>query len=503
MLTQSSQDFQSERIDRMIAEMKTMVIQAAKEGEQAHVVEQRIFRGMLQIGHAAFERFLSEQPSDDLGPTIQLPDGRTLRRCKPQKRRIVTVFGMHSRERIVYASREKQRAEVVPWDQRLGLPEGPFSYTLQDWCQSLAAEVAFKPATKILFRLLGIKMTVSSTEEICRSVAESVAPFQDSCAPPPPEKEGKILVKTLDHKGVPMIRTEPAPPEPHRTKGKKPKKRMAALGCTYTVDCHIRTPEEMTAFIFRDARPAKRLPESKRPPEPKGRRYYGSLSREVDGVAICGQTEVLAKMTRDVSQRRKPGQPIVYHTDGQRSLAIGGRACLPEDSNTVEVLDLMHVLERLWEASHLFHAEGTTDASDFVRKQLLRVLHGDAAGLVTLLRQKGTKRRLRGADSKRLTTICNFLHSNLHRMKYHEYLAAGYPVATGVIEGACRHIIKDRMERTGMRWSVPGAQAMLQLRTIQANETWQEFLEFRIQKETQRLYPYKNVLSRDEKSEAA
>ena len=79
-------------------------------------------------------------------------------------------------------------------------------------------------------------------------------------------------------------------------------------------------------------------------------------------------------------------------------------------------------------------------------------------------------------------------------MRYHEYLAAGYPIATGVIEGACRHVIKDRMERAGMRWKVPGAQAMLQLRAIRANGDWRTFQDAHIKYEITRLYPHTKVL---------
>jgi hypothetical protein len=86
-----------------------------------------------------------------------------------------------------------------------------------------------------------------------------------------------------------------------------------------------------------------------------------------------------------------------------------------------------------------------------------------------------------------------FLESNLHRMRYDQYLAFGYPIATGVIEGACRHIVKDRMERAGMRWKVPGAQAMLELRVIYTNGDWKAFQAYRIEQETKRLYPRTQV----------
>jgi hypothetical protein len=156
----------------------------------------------------------------------------------------------------------------------------------------------------------------------------------------------------------------------------------------------------------------------------------------------------------------------------------------------VDILDLMHVNPRLWEAAHLFHPEGSDEATQFVRQRMLRVLQGKTRDVIAGLRQTGTERSLRGAKAARLRKLCKFLEKNLHRMRYHTYLRAGYPIATGVIEGACRHVIKDRMERAGMRWKIPGAEAMLELRTISANGDWEPFQSYRIEHENRRLYPH-------------
>jgi hypothetical protein len=106
----------------------------------------------------------------------------------------------------------------------------------------------------------------------------------------------------------------------------------------------------------------------------------------------------------------------------------------------------------------------------------------------------GTKRKLHGQKSKRLRQICNYLEKNRERMRYAEYLAAGYPIASGVIEGACRYVVKDRMERAGMRWTVTGAQAMLDLRSTYVNGQWEAFQSYRIRQETLRLYPNQEAL---------
>ena len=162
---------------------------------------------------------------------------------------------------------------------------------------------------------------------------------------------------------------------------------------------------------------------------------------------------------------------------------------MPEDTRTLDILDLMHVLPRVWEAAHVFQREGSADATAFVRDHLTRILQGDVGSVIGVWRRKATCQGLTGAKKKSLAAICGFLEKNKHRMKYEEYLRRGCPVATGVIEGACRHVIKDRMERAGMRWKIPGAQAMLNLRTIHTNGDWAVFQAFRMDLENECLYP--------------
>jgi hypothetical protein len=276
----------------------------------------------------------------------------------------------------------------------------------------------------------------------------------------------------------------------HRNKGEKAnKKQMACIGCVYSVDRHVRTPEQLVATLFRDPD----CPESK-PPQAKQRRYWAELTQPLDDIVVRAQELVFAHLSDEVEQRRRPGQELVHLCDGQKSLETDRQAYLPTVAKTVDVLDLMHVLPRLWEAAHVFHSEGSKEASAFVRERLLQVLNGKVGRVVHGLRYLGTVRALKSAERQRLHKVCNFLKANEHRMRYDEYLKAGYPIATGVIEGACRHVIKDRMERAGMRWQVPGAQAMLQLRALSASGDWESFQQFRVKTENQRLYPNKKAL---------
>jgi hypothetical protein len=259
---------------------------------------------------------------------------------------------------------------------------------------------------------------------------------------------------------------------------------MACIGCVYSVDPHVRTPDQLVATLFRDPDRPKT-----QPPHAQNKRYWAELSRLLDDKEISGQHLVFQQLQAEIKTRRQPGQWLIHLCDGQASLETDRQAYLPEDVHTIDILDLMHVLPRVWEAAHVFHKEASPEASAFVRDHLTQILHGKVGTVIANWRRKATCLPLPSAKKKALRTICNFLANNKHRMRYDEYLALGCPVATGVIEGACRHVIKDRMERAGMRWKVPGAQAMLNLRTIHTNGDWAAFQDFRIALENECLYP--------------
>ena len=180
--------------------------------------------------------------------------------------------------------------------------------------------------------------------------------------------------------------------------------------------------------------------------------------------------------------------------DGQESL-WNRQVELQDDLNSVEILDLLHVTPRLWRAAHVFHTPGSQQAEAFVRQRVGQILHGRVESVVRGLRRMGSLRKLSSAKKATLETICGYFEKNRDRMRYDEYLYQGYPIASGVIEGACRHLVKDRLERTGMTWTKVGAQAVLHLRSISIGGHWKEFQEHWVKSETQRLYPHRRVLN--------
>jgi len=331
---------------------------------------------------------------------------------------------------------------------------------------------------------LGI--AVKASEDLDREQAGDVEPFQNNLPVPEPTEEGPILVVTADCKGVPLVRSALGPEEAaepplpalanqRRGKGEKAnKKRMAAVGAVYTIDPFVRTADEVIDEVMRKKA-------AKRRPLPAHKRVRAEL--------LVGKVALFLWLADEVVRRNPEGtKPLIFLSDGERALHDRQSEYLPE--NVVCILDLFHVMERLWKVAWCFFDEKTQkrEAHQWVEERLRRLLEGKVDSVIRGLRYQSTQRGLRGPRQKAVKNTADYFEHNRARMKYDEYLAAGYPIGSGVVEGACRHLVKDRMERTGMRWTPSGAQAMLDLRGTYLNGDWTAFWEYHVEHEDQRLY---------------
>jgi hypothetical protein len=457
--------------------------QAADDGTRIDRVERELMRRLLGLGSTLLQLFVAEQGDGDLGDVLPADDGRTLRRLpESHDRRYVSIFGELHIDRAVYGSREGQAIGRVPLDERLGLPAGDFSYVLEDWAQRLCLKGSFAEAAESLATILGLRLGSRTLEHMNQGLASFVAPFREAIEPPPAEEEGPILVITADGKGVPMRRPIGEGPRRHhrRTKGEKAnKKQMACVGAVYSIEPFVRTVDEILDEVLRDRRGDDR-------PEPAHKHVWAEMSRDLDGEPLSAKDAVFGALFDELNLRNAGhDRPVVCLMDGERALWEAQGVYFPE---AVGVLDLFHVLERLWCAAHCFHREGSDEAERFVERQLRGLLEGRVGYVIGGLRQRLTKHGLTGSRRKALESVIGYLENNRGHMRYDAYIAAGYPIGSGVAEGACRHLVKDRMEQSGMRWTVSGAQAMLHTRATYLNDQWDEFIEDRIVREQTRLY---------------
>jgi hypothetical protein len=481
-----------ELMQTVVPQIVDLLAAATANAQPIHEVENGLWDVLLRVGKQALGAFIAHHGSGDVGATVTLPDGQEIARLEQlHTRRYVSIFGVFELQRTVYGSREGQALEFVPLDNRLQLPASAFSYVLQDWDQALAVEQPFGQVNQTIARMLKLQQSVDSLEGGNRQMAQDVGWFRETQGPPPPAEEGQIVVVTADCKGI-VIRGQGTPTVcgGQRPAGQRAnQKRMATVGAVYTVDPYQRTVADVVAALFRDE-------DYKAPPRPQPchKRVWASLPD--DGPQPKSSIDKVFTWLWWEFPQRNPllERPTVCICDGQETL---WQACADSiwDDGRVEVLDLLHVTPRLWQAAKLLYGDEGKEVLPFVRRRVTQILEGKVETVMRTLRRLGKERELNAAKKKVLNRLCQYFNKNRARMHYDEYLRAGYPIASGVIEGACRHLIKDRMERAGMHWTLEGAQAMLDVRSVWICDQWNAFQVQRIDRETKRLYPQRHLVA--------
>ena len=485
---------------RIMEKLISFVEKASRDEERIDRVERELFSELLQLGGELLKAFIEESGDGDEGRTIEC-GGEILQRFRKKRERPYrSIFGVLKVRRWVYGSREGQKS-YAPLDARLGLPAGEQSYVLEDWMQRFCVQNAFSHAVSSLADLLGISSSVRTAERINREMGESVADYRVSQPQADPASEAEILVATADGKGVPIRRTleeqvgkvapawrrfqERRQQKKAQERAKKrlgrgqvrTRKQMAYVGAVYSISPWIRSVDDILDEMSRAQKKIER-------PQPQNKRVWAEMTRYEDDERLEGQPQLFAGLAWEVSQRDpRADKPLVVLMDGQRSLWNAKDHWL---SRAVGILDIFHAAEWLWKSAYCFHKEGSRAAEQFVTHYLRMFLEGKVGYAMGVLRRK--QRQLQGSKKKTLESAIRYFLNNREYMRYDEYLRAGYPIGSGVVEGACRYLVRDRMERTGMRWDVTGAQAMLDLRSIYVNQQWDDFIEYRIKTEQARLY---------------
>src|SRR6516164_2804983 len=412
----------------------------------------------------------------DVGPALRVSQATgdvcyTHRRLGTRK--LKTIFGAVEIRRMGYS--RAGAPSIYPLDRALALPVRCFSYELQRRLVKAAVQNPFLESVQTIAELTGVSVSKRSLEEILPDAAQDFDAFyrQRSAAP----AIGSILVAAVDGKGIPMVKSGGAKPTARLTKGQKAnQKRMATVATVFTRVPWVRTPQQIVENLFpTGGRPDHHAPA---PPRPENKRVWASL--------LKGKTAVFQEVAEEMDRRDPLGSLTrLALTDGERALQIR----VDRKLNATLILDLMHVLEKLWKAAYVFHAEGSLVADLWVLDRTLRILFGEVSQVVKGIRQSVTKRKMFGAKRKTLRGVANYLYRNRLRMRYDEYLAKGWPIASGPVEGACKNLVKDRMERSGMRWTETIAEAILQLRAVYLSGDFDSYWSFHIEKDQRRIHP--------------
>src|SRR5207253_9811484 len=279
-----------------------------------------------------------------------------------------------------------------------------------------------------------------------------------------------------DCKGIPMVKRAPAAKVVRRGKGEKAnKKKMATVAAVFSQAPYIRTPAEVLDSLFA-------ISEAPRPRQPRRR----PTAKRVWASLLAGKenfiSDVRAEMIRRDPRHRRTW---VMVTDGERALQ---RRVANTFKGVTLVLDLLHAMDKLWMVAYVFNPEGSRGAVAFVRDRAERILTGQVSQVVKGLRQMVTKRGLKGEKAKTVRDVANYYYANRERMRYDLYLSKGWPIASCSVEGACKNLVRARFERPGMPWTGAAPDPVLQLRAVYLSDDFDDYWQFHVQQEQQRLH---------------
>lgn len=472
-----------------LSNILTAAMQCVQNCTSIRDAERFGFHFAIQFGAQILMSYIQLHGNGDHGETITTSAGEVLHRSKKPHRRVIrTVFGEYQIEQYVYGKNPGRKIDCYPVDVAMEMPEDKYSPWLREIIHYLCVKMSYQEASKIIELIFQQRIPVDSLERITRNQSDSAEQYINEMPMPAPEDEGEILVVSADAKGVPMVRK--SKPHPAFEKREFPENRqMATLAAVYTVDKYIRTPEQIVAALFRE-----NTEKTEKRPEPVGKVVAGYLSRcDAEGVLIRGTHRATVWAAELVERRHQPGQRLVRLMDGQPSLWEASDVNF-EMFETIDILDIIHVAGYVWKAAKEMEPHREYQEA-FARDRLLRILNGEVKSVTAGLRQMATKRQLKGKHLKTIENVCNYLEKNSSRMQYDEYLRQGLPIATGVIEGACRHLVMDRMCRTGMRWKEKGAQAMLHARAIDIADRTRDFHVYLANREYQRTSEFRKLLN--------
>jgi len=397
-------------------------------------------------------------------------------------RALATEFGTVDVQRMAY--RRRGQPNLHPADAMLNLPAERHSHGLRRLAAEAAAHGSFDHATGTIRRRTGTRTAKRQVEALATRAAADVDDFY-ATRPHQPTDPGDALVLTFDGKGIVMrpdalrpatkaaARTSSSKLATRLSKGeKRNRKRMATVGAVYDL-----TPVSRTA--------ADVLANSDTPtPAPKATNKWLTAS-------VVQDTTAVLSTVFDQAQRRDPtnSRTWVALVDGNNHQIDRIHAEAKQRGVTVPVLiDFIHVLEYVWRAAWSFYREGDPDAETWVHDKALAILNGKASTVAAAIRRKATRRNLPTDRRAGADRCADYLLNKRGYLDYPTALNNGWPIATGIIEGACRHIVKDRMDITGARWGLDGAEAILKLRAVHANGDFDDYWAHHTAQEQRRIH---------------
>ncbi|MDJ0572554.1 MAG: ISKra4 family transposase [Pleurocapsa sp. MO_192.B19] len=439
----------------------------------------RLFQGHLDLRYAQ-EEYQTEVVGAD-------GEVRPHRR-KRTERQLETIFGEVVVTRVGYSTQKPGISALYPADGQLNLSTDKYSDELRRRVATEASKVSFAETRKTIAATTGGAVGKRQCEEVTVKVALDFEDFYAQRSVEQPAASDDLLVVTTDGKGIVMhsedLREATAQAAKKSSSSrqtrlspgqKRQRKRMATVASVYSVARYERQPED----IIGDP------PDPPERPAIHDKRVWASVRQDAKTVIGSAFREATH---RDPHHQRE----WVVLVDGEPHQLKTIKAHAKQQGVEVTiVLDFIHVLEYIWKAAFCFFSSGSEAAEAWVQERALRILQGKASDVAAGIRRSATRQNLSQPARENADKCADYLLKYRQYLGYDDYLEKGYPIASGVIEGTCRHLVNDRMDLKGARWRLDRAEAVLRLRALRTSSDFDEYWQFHKMQEFQRHHVHK------------
>jgi hypothetical protein len=485
---------------RARAELEGVFNLLTEAGASHHVaLGKLVVEGMARVGAHAFQGhldalFAKEQQEVEHWARPEGSEVRVRTRHLETDHSRMTV----RRHGIKLAGEKEAR---FPMDQHLSLPPEIYALSLREGIADAAVEASFARSVERVDRATAGHVPKRQAEQQVVRAAADFEAFYATRTPPANDTLSRkaLQVMSADGKGVTMrpealrdatrkaaeaanadaIRGDPMA----ERKARRSDKRMAVVTAVWEQEPHRRSAQDVLDRLRRDPEGRKRQPRSDKAPRPQNKRVAASV--------VKSNAEGVAEMFDEAQRRNRDGsrRNVVLLDGDEKQIEYVEAEARKRQMPITVVLDLIHVIHYLWTIALLLCGGVHKEADAWVGHILVQVLTRHPLDVVATIRQTASNRRLKRADRHALEAAVDYLHKNSIYIHYAQFLAEGLPIATGVIEGACRYLVQDRMGITGARWGLAVAEAVLKMRAVRTSGDWDDYWRFHLQREHARNYP--------------
>lgn len=448
-------------------------------------VEKGLLKQLLMLGLALLNYIIKQKLRKINNYDFEKP---VLKSTGKKTRNYLSLFGLLKIERPSHWS--KETGEVHKLDEYLKIPIGSFwSYNIEKLVGENSTETNFRESIRTINELLGLGLSGKSSERNTNRLGNYVEEFYDLNTYQS-EEEGLHFVSSYDGKGVPKIKPGKEirnNPKDRLARGeKKGVKQMATVSIVSSFMPQQRTSDSIILGLMGEEKKEEEIKEEKMSGEKRtDNRMYKNIHRRG---FLANQERAIEYGIQELKARmRNPKSRFVVPIDAgigleEKVLHYVKRYKLQSKFDGI-IIDIVHVSEYVWDAANAIFSEKSNLRRGWVKGVLKDMLEGQIKEVIEELKANRDKTNLTEAKVKQINKVITYFTNHQHKMDYQGFLKKGYPISSAIVESTCKHLIKDRMEQSGMRWSSLGAQNMMDLRAVKINGDMTEFMDFVVNKD--------------------